>query len=204
MNRFQISLFGVILMPKIDLFCEDIAHENFMSAFFQAFIPNAELHPVSMRGGSAKAITEAKKYLRFLSKNPLKIPDYIVLVIDGNCMGHSAKRRLIESQLGDFITQLPSPVIYAIPDPHIERWCLLDGRAFKSAFGKGCNAPDGKCDRGTYKLALLTALRTAGIESLLGGADYLEEVVPLIEINKIKDPSFLAFISDLHQHKLLK
>ena len=43
------------------------------------------------------------------------------------------------------------PVILAPPDPHVERWLLLDGAAYKAVFGKGCDTPDLKCDRNHYK-----------------------------------------------------
>ena len=42
-----------------------------------------------------------------------------------------------------------------VPNPHVERWLLLDGAAFKAAVGHGCDAPDQKCDRGRYKERLL-------------------------------------------------
>ena len=50
-------------------------------------------------------------------------------------------------------------VIYAIPDPHIERWLLLDSAAFKKVLDKGCSAPTQKCERGLYKRLLLQAVR---------------------------------------------
>ena len=39
----------------------------------------------------------------------------------------------------------PGAIVKAIPEPHIERWLLLDGAASRAAVGKGCQAPDLKC-----------------------------------------------------------
>jgi hypothetical protein len=55
-----------------------------------------------------------------------------------------------------------------VPDPHIERWLLLDSQAFKEVLHRGCSAPDQKCDRDRYKLLLDEAVRAAEVEPLLG------------------------------------
>ena len=56
----------------------------------------------------------------------------IVVATDANCIGLQQRAKEIEASAAI------SPVVLAIPDPHIERWLLLDGAAFKSVFGKGC------------------------------------------------------------------
>ena len=40
---------------------------------------------------------------------------------------------------------------------------LLDGAAFRDVFGKGCDAPDRKCDRDRYKQRLVEAIRATAI-----------------------------------------
>ena len=47
-------------------------------------------------------------------------------------------------RLGRHTQRARAPVVLAVPDPHVERWLLLDGAAFKAAVGHGCDAPDQK------------------------------------------------------------
>ncbi len=90
-------------------------------------------------------------------------------------------------------------MVLAIPDPHIERWLLLDGAAFKTVFGTGCNAPDLKCGRNHYKRQLIDAIQTAGFTPLLGGIEYAQEIVQNMDLDRIAclDKSFDRFVSDL-------
>jgi hypothetical protein len=65
-----------------------------------------------------------------------------------------------------------APINVAVPDPHIERWLLLDGAAFKAVFGEGCDAPDLKCSRDRYKSRLIEAIRGTGVTPNLGGLEF--------------------------------
>ena len=77
-------------------------------------------------------------------------------------------------------------VIYAIPDPHIERWLLLDSAAFKKVLGKGCAAPGQKCERDLYKRLLIAAIRDAGREPLLDGVEYAEDLVNAMDLDYLE------------------
>ena len=85
-----------------------------------------------------------------------------------------------EVEIGD----PPAPLILAIPDPHVERWLLLDGAAFKSVFGRGCDAPDRKCDRGRYKRRLAESIVAAGVTPILGGIEFAEDIVQCMDIER--------------------
>ena len=91
-------------------------------------------------------------------------------------------------------------VIYAIPDPHIERWLLLDSGAFKTVLGKGCPAPDQKCERDRYKYLLLEAIRGAGITPLLGGIEHAEDLVKAMDLQYLEqaDDSLGRLLKALH------
>lgn len=78
--------------------------------------------------------------MRDLKRQGRPYPDLIVVATDANCKGLNERTREIVCR------DDPAPMILAIPDPHLERWLLLDGAAFKAVFGKGCDAPDQKCD----------------------------------------------------------
>ena len=90
-------------------------------------------------------------------------------------------------------------MILAIPDPHIERWLLLDGAAFKAVFGRGCDAPDQKCDRGRYKQRLIEAIFAAGVTPSLGGLEFAEDIVQCMDIERAAqaDDSFRRFVGSL-------
>jgi hypothetical protein len=104
------------------------------------------------------------------------------------------------------ITSLPTEsarlrdlVICAIPDPHIERWLLLDGRAFQVAVGSGCRAPDEKCEKHRYKRLLNAAVREAGVQPLLGGVEYAEDIVGAYDIQQVarRDASFGHLVGEI-------
>ena len=90
-------------------------------------------------------------------------------------------------------------MVLAIPDPHVERWLLLDGAAFKTAVGHGCDAPDQKCDRGRYKKRLIDAVRDAGVTPILGGLEYAEDIVSAMDVSRAAqaDRSFARFVDGL-------
>ena len=87
----------------------------------------------------------------------------------------------------------------ATPDPHIERWLLLDGSAFKAVFGKGCEAPDQKCDRDRYKQLLIEAIRGTGHLPTLGGIEYAKDILIHMDIHRAAraDKSFQRFVEEL-------
>ncbi len=93
-----------------------------------------------------------------------------------------AREREIDQHIGDF----SGLAVYAIPDPHIERWLLLDAAAFKAVFGRGCAAPDQKCERHRYKTLLREAIRDAGIIPLLGGIEYAEDLVKAMNLRHLE------------------
>ena len=89
--------------------------------------------------------------------------------------------------------------ICAIPDPHIERWLLLDSSAFKTVLGKGCDAPNQKCSRDRYKQLLIEAMKNADVSPLLGGIEHAEDIVNAMDLVKMElaDPSLGKFLKEL-------
>jgi len=93
-------------------------------------------------------------------------------------------------------------VVYAIPDPHIERWYIMDQRAFKDGVGleKGADMPEYKCKKAYYKHVLNQALRDSNVSSLLSGAEYAEKIIEHIEnIDSFcrQNAGCQAFVGDL-------
>lgn len=64
----------------------------------------------------------------------------VLAATDANCKGLNERAKEVAEQAGR--QDVPAQIAYAIPDPHIERWLLLDGAAFRAVFGKGCSPPD--------------------------------------------------------------
>ena len=184
-------------MREIALFVEDYAHQQIIGALVRRISVE---YNTAIRldwrvavGGHGKVITELNDYMRDLKQQGSPWPDLIVVATDANCKGLNERAREI------VVRDDLAPMILAIPDPHIERWLLLDGAAFKAVFGKGCDAPDQKCDRGRYKQRLIEAIYATGTIPRLGGIEYAEDIVEQININRAErvDRSFRRFVADL-------
>ena len=86
-----------------------------------------------------------------------------------------------------------------MPDPHIERWLLLDAAAFKAVLNRGCSPPDQKCEKGRYKSLLRDAVRAAGVTPPLGGIEYAEDIVREMDLDSAArtDQSFGNVLGEL-------
>ena len=184
-------------MREIALFVEDYAHRQIIGALVQRIAEECEIAiHLDWRNavrGHGKVIAELNDYMRDLRRQGGPWPDLIVVATDANCKGINERTQEIGGR------DEPAPMILAIPDPHIERWLLLDGAAFKTVFGKGCDAPDQKCDRNRYKQRLIEAIHATGTIPILGGIEYAEDIVQQININRVTqvDRSFRRFVEEL-------
>ena len=126
-------------MYEIALFGEDNAHRQVIDALVRKV---ANQHGISVElrwrtavRGHGRVVRELTNYLRDMRRQAAPWPDLIVAATDANCQGFNAR----VASLGS--VDSPAPLILAIPDPHIERWLLLDGAAFREVFGRGCRHP---------------------------------------------------------------
>ena len=143
---------------------------------------------------------EFKDFLRDLSRQRQTLPDSIIVVVDANCQGHNGRKDLMDGELARY-SQFQQLVSYAIPDPHIERWMLVDPRAFAVVFGRGCTLPAIKCLKDEYKKLLRREIRESGIEAPLGGEEYAkEDIVKAMEFggpSRSGEPSLGLFLKSL-------
>jgi len=164
---------------NFSLFVEDYAHQKVIGTLVQKVAAEygieVRLDWRSATGGHGKVIVELRNYIRDLKRQGTPWPDLIVVATDANCKGLNERSK----EIGEL--NAPAPVLLAIPDPHIERWLLLDGAAFKRVFGRGCRAPDRKCSRERYKELLIEEIHAAGGTPILGGIEYAEDVVQKME-----------------------
>lgn len=184
-------------MREIALFVEDFAHQKVIGALVQRLADEScidvQFNWRSAVRGHGRVVRELRDYLRDLRGQGSPLPDLIIVATDANCRGLNERVREMDQ------TTTPAPMILAIPDPHIERWLLLDSAAFKTAVGRGCDAPDRKCDRDLYKRRLAAAIHAAGIMPSLGGIEFAEDIVQSMDINRAKraDRSFQRFVDPL-------
>lgn len=164
-------------MHKIVLFVEDNGHKQFIEALMKPMIERYNLEIEykfdSTVGRHGAVIIGLKQYIRDMKHSKKGVPDLLIVATDGNCKGFQGRKQEIENAVKGFDNEL----ICAIPDPHIERWLLLDSAAFKKVLGKGCSAPTQKCERDLYKRLLLEAVRQAGIDPPLRGIEYTDRIV---------------------------
>ena len=183
-------------MREIALFGEDFAHQRVIGALVERLADecgiDVRLDWRSAVRGHGRVVHEFKRYLQDLAGQERR-SDLIVVATDANCRGWNERA----GEIGN--PDAPAPMVLAVPDPHIERWLLLDGAAFKSVFGRGCDAPDRKCDRDLYKQRLVEAIHTTGITPILGGIEFAEDIVRSMDVERAMraDRSLERFVDDL-------
>ena len=174
-------------MRNINLFVEDQAHEDFLMALTQRFAQEyrvkINVKAYSVRGGHGRVIKELRQYQRNLQRDRENLPDLIIVGTDGNCKKPPEREKEIHLVISEKLAHL---VISAIPDPHIERWLLLDSAAFRTVFGKGCPTPDQKCERDRYKLLLLNAIYRAGVDPSSDDVGYMADLVKAMNFRRIE------------------
>ncbi len=172
---------------RILYFLEDRAQEGFIKALVNRVaqdesIPlNSLNHDVRSARGGSRAITEFGSFMRDTMQTSSSDVDLLIVAIDGNCKGYRDRVR----QLEQYIRQnhpFRNKVVYAVPDPHIERWYMMDQRAFKNGVGidRSPDMPLYKCKKDYYKQLLRKTLVESNVGSLFGGAEYAENIVSSI------------------------
>ena len=198
--RYPNVSFAVISMRNVALFVEDFAHQQVIHAVLKKLAAenNLDFNEFNLQWRSAvrgfgRVKVEFERYIQDLEAQVEISPDLIIVATDANCKGMQQRSKELWQE------NSRAPIIQAIPDPHIERWLLLDGAAFKAVFGKGCDAPDLKCDRNRYKHLLTTAIREAGINPSLGGIEFAGDIVKDMNFRRAaqSDVSFGKFVNNI-------
>ena len=184
-------------MREIKLFVEDQAHRLIVEALVRRLAADSstkvQLDWGNASGGHGKVGQQFKAFMRDIRRQQIAA-DACIVATDANCKGINERIKDLD------LSQASMPIVPAIPDPHIERWLLLDGNAFKSVIGKGCSAPTYKCERGYYKQLLLREMSAAGIAPILPGMEYAKDIVNSMDIKRAAqaDPSFKRFVNTLN------
>ena len=170
----------------IIFFLEDSAQEALIPNLVQRLIAEEKKNPqdyelkvLSARGGGS--IRAYKEFIKGVKQRKTPAADVLVVGSDGNCNGF-AKRR---NQLNAAAKDVPySTIITAIPDPHIERWYLLDNQALADAAEVPVQAvpPAAKCDKGHYKKLLKDTFAQHNLSPPLGGAEYGPRIAATMDL----------------------
>ena len=185
-------------MIRVAVFAEDSIHEAFVTALLKRIsseyiVPFRLSRRSSLRGGS-RFVAELRRYLRDVGKKIEPTPNFLVVATDANCKGARVRKKEILEAIPDSFRDL---IVPAIPEPHAERWMLLDPSAFKQVFGKGCRAPDKKCERSRYKGTLYNEIAETGCSPALGGWEFAEDIVRAMDLDEIRDGSLRSLVADL-------
>jgi hypothetical protein len=189
-------------MPEITLFCEDSFHEKFIGALLRRFEDEyragVTARFLSSQGGLSRMHGELRDFLRDLERDRQNLPDAVIVVVDANCQGYNGRKGLMNGVLAHY-PRFQQLVSYAIPDPHIERWMLVDAIAFQNVFGRGCTLPAMKCAKDEYKKLLRNQIRESGIEAPLGGEEFAEDIVMAMDLGQVEtgEASFGLFLKNL-------
>lgn len=170
-------------MLDVYLFAEDVGHELVVGALVRRIAADAgvavAVHPQSVRGGYGRTILALRQYTSAVRRGRQPIPDVLVVATDADRSGHAERLRAIRDAAG---AELADRLVCAIPEPHVERWLLVDGRAFRVAVGRGCSAPDQKWGRDRYKQLLAQAVRDAGRPVVLEGLEHAGAIVAAMDL----------------------
>ena len=186
-----------ISMREVAIFAEDFAHQAVLDALLSRIGSDLDVQvkPIwrNARRGHGAVVREFAQFQRDILRGAHQ-PDLIVVATDANCKGYNKRRSEIPAHAA-----AGPQVIFAIPDPHIERWLLLDSAAFKKVFGQGCDAPDQKCERDRYKRLLIENIHRSGRRPNLGGIEFAADIVGAMDLDRAarSDPSLGRFIGDL-------
>ena len=190
-------------MRRIHLFCEDAGHEQFLKALLnrlaRRYAIEIEIKVNSARGGHGRMRYRLRNHIKRLREGRINAgtPDLIVVVRDANCSGLSKMLSALKTVVEDY-----DPItIYAIPDPHLERWLLLDSSAFKDVLGRGCSAPDQKYEKDRYKKLLIEAVLNTGETPVFGGIEHTEDIVNAMDLERMvtADPSLGSLITEVRR-----
>lgn len=194
---------------RVLYFLEDIAQEGFITALVKRVARDESIaygnldHDVRSARRGSKVTTEFKRFLKDTEKRAGMQMDFLVVAVDGNCQGYEERVKRLKKCVRDH-HPFNERVVYAVPDPHIERWYLMDQRALKKSIGldKAPPLPQRKCEKDYYKRLLRQALTDANINSLLGGVEYAERIVDNIQrLDTLsqQDAGFGVFVSSLRR-----
>ena len=188
----------------VTFFGEDHGHEAFCIPLIEKVAKEsghqARCFVRSASGGRPKLLGELAAFVDEVVAGGAE-GELVVVATDANCVGRVTWEQEILGICAPLVLSAEDRVVTLCPDPHIERWMLLDSQAFRDYFGRGCQAPDQKCERDRYKDLLVEAIVDSGVEPTLGGMEFADEIVARISLDRMvgTDESLGQGIADLRR-----
>lgn len=152
----------------------------------------------SITSGHGGILTEIKGFQLSIKTGaiPSGSPDLLLVLRDANCAKFSDIKKEIVAEIDNSIFPF---FVVGCPDPHVERWLLIDSQAISQVFGFSAEIPSYKCERDFYKNALKNIIRQAGWPITQDGIEYSHDIITNIHLHRAgkNDSSFNSFLSEL-------
>ncbi len=183
---------------KVFYFLEDIGHEFFIKALIERVCHNVQIDHIirNASGGKGRVLTELKNFLWDMKGSLLD--GFLIVAIDSNCSPYKEMRKKIAKIVGENLSTLYA---LAIPNPHIERWYMLDTSALNKILGVKKTQPvkKAKCKKDYYKNLFDKIIKESNKVAPLGAPDFAEEIVQEMDLYEAgkNDSSFKQFIDDV-------
>lgn len=191
---------------RIGYFLEDRGHEVLLKAFVarmalsKGYRAREWVDDVRAATGS-KSIQAYRAFLKDTCRAGVFPFDILIVASDGNCKGYLEKKQQLQRYAEKARCPALDRLVFAIPDPHIERWYLADSHAFSRAIGAGGlpALPAYKCKKGIYKKAMRDAVVNSEVVTQFGGYEYGEKIVKEMDLYQAgnTDPSLKHFLDEL-------
>lgn len=186
---------------KLHLIVEDTAQEIIARALFRRLSYEEGVRisiSIAIKGGYGGVLTEIKVFQKALAKGaiPGGMPDLLLVLGDSNCHNFQERKKEIMSIIDNNIFPF---LVVGCPDPHVEKWLLIDQHALSIVFGVSLNISLDKCKKDYYKDELKRIVRFAGWSMTQEGIEYSRDIIENIDFTRAEknDHSFKYFISDL-------
>jgi hypothetical protein len=190
----------------IGYFLEDIAQDRFFKALVIRIAEDLGLSDAEIRhetrnatGGAGRVMAELASFFRDYSTGNASPFDLTVVAVDGNCHGYLERIKQVTKRADRWV--YPGQLACAVPDPHIERWYLLDRTTLQTVLGAAevAECPAHKCERDRYKDALVKSIRSAGLTPQFGGAEYGPDIARRLDLYRVgkEDGGFALFVDAL-------
>ena len=184
---------------NVGLFVEDEGHRGFLRGVTLRVAAGlgveCRLIERNSAGGRGSVLASLKSYVADVSNGRDEYIDILIVAVDSDCDAAEVRR-----VVGRAVNGFAGKVVLAIPEPHIERWFLLDTRAPAAVLGenRAANVPIEKCEPDRFKNALRQAFRDVGVDPPAGGVLFGEEIARAMDLNLAeRADDFRRFVSDL-------
>ena len=187
---------------KIGLFLEDVGHHNFITSLIRKvasqIVPGEviDFDTRNATGGKPSMEGSFRRYILDYLKSGYAGYDMVVAAQDTDCRGvPETKNALLRNANG-----YSGPLVIAAPNPCIEAWYLADQEAIRNVAQANTTPPiPAGCDCASLKTQLRGLFREGGVDSLLNGAEYADDIVGTMDLARARRnvASLNIFFDDL-------